>query len=141
MTTLMQQEALSAPEYVAQQFIENQSIITALAKKIEAVKPAFAFTIARGSSDHAASFAQYLLSTQLGIITASLPPSVISIYETSLNVKNALAIAISQSGASPDICETLQAARDRGAITVAIVNNTNSPLANIAEFVLPMLCN
>ena len=138
MTTIMQQEALSAPEIVAQQLIENQSIITALAKKINDTKPAFAFTIARGSSDHAASFAKYLFSTQLGIVTASLPPSVISIYDSKLNVKNSLAIAISQSGASPDICETLQAARDGGAITVAIVNNVNSPLENIAEFVLPM---
>lgn len=138
MTTLMQQEALSAPEHVAQQLIENQATISALAKRIQADPPPFAFTIARGSSDHATSFAQYLFSTQLGMITASLPPSVISIYESKLNAKNALAIAISQSGASPDICETLQAARDAGAITVAIVNNINSPLANIAEFVLPM---
>lgn len=134
----MQQEALSAPEHVAQQLLENQSIITQLAKKIQAVKPAFAFTIARGSSDHAASFAKYLFGTQLGLITASLPPSIVSIYESKLNVKNSLALAISQSGASPDICETLQAARDAGAITVAIVNNINSPLAQIAEFVLPM---
>lgn len=138
MMTIMQQEALSAPQHVAEQLIENQSIITRLAKKIQEVKPAFAFTIARGSSDHAASFANYLFSTQLGLITASLPPSVISIYGSKLNASNSLALAISQSGASPDICETLQAARDAGAITVAIVNNVNSPLAQIAEFVLPM---
>jgi glucosamine--fructose-6-phosphate aminotransferase (isomerizing) len=138
MMTIMQQEAITAAERVAQQLVENQSIITALAKKINDIKPAFAFTIARGSSDHAASFAKYLLSTQLGIITASLPPSVISIYDSKLNVKNSLAIAISQSGASPDICESLQAARAGGAVTVAIVNNVDSPLAKIAEFVLPM---
>jgi glucosamine--fructose-6-phosphate aminotransferase (isomerizing) len=139
MTTVMQQEALSAPEHVAQQLIENQATIIALTKRLQENPPPFAFTIARGSSDHAASFANYLLSTQLGMITASLPPSIISIYETKLNAKHALAIAISQSGASPDICETLQAAREAGAITVAIVNNVNSQLANIAEYVLPMV--
>lgn len=138
MMTIMQQEAISSPEHVAEQLIENQSIITQLAKKIRDLKPTFAFTIARGSSDHAASFANYLFGTQLGLITASLPPSIISIYASKLNAKNSLALAISQSGASPDICETLQAARDEGAITVAIVNNVDSPLAKIAEFVLPM---
>jgi glucosamine--fructose-6-phosphate aminotransferase (isomerizing) len=138
MLSIMHQEAASAPTIVARQFVENINIIKELVSYLKAHPPTFAFTIARGSSDHAAMFGQYLLMMETGIVTASLPPSIHSIYQCQLNVKNALAIAISQSGASPDICQSLQAAKDAGATTVAIVNTIDSTLASIADFVIPM---
>jgi glucosamine--fructose-6-phosphate aminotransferase (isomerizing) len=136
--TQMETEALEAPYIIANQLVENIAVIEAIAKKFHENPPAFAVTIARGSSDHAASFAQYLFANELGLVTASLPPSLSSIYKTELKLKGALALAISQSGASPDICASLEAAKKAGAITVAMTNNPESRLANIAEFVLPL---
>lgn len=95
-------------------------------------------TIARGSSDHAASFAKYLIETQLGWVTASQAPSIITTYHSKLNLHNALVIGISQSGKSPDLCQTLSVAKASGALTVALVNQVDSPLAEIAEFVVPL---
>jgi glucosamine--fructose-6-phosphate aminotransferase (isomerizing) len=138
MTTLMQQEASSTPEIINQQLTENISIIKSLVEHLKKNPPPFAYTIARGSSDNAAYYAQYLFATQTGLVTASLPPSINSLYHSQLQVKNALAIGISQSGASPDLCNSLQAAKEAGATTVAIVNKTNSVLAGIADFVIPM---
>jgi glucosamine--fructose-6-phosphate aminotransferase (isomerizing) len=134
----MQQEALQAPEVVNEQLCENMGVIKELVKCLKNKPPKFVYTIARGSSDHAAYFANYLFSTQTGLVTASLPPSINSLYHTKLHVGDALAIGISQSGVSPDICSALQAAKEGGATTVAIVNNVDSVLANIADFVIPM---
>lgn len=138
MTSKMIQEALSAPACVATQLSDNISIIRDLVKHLHANPPSFVYTIARGSSDNAAYYAKYLLATQAGLITASLPPSINSLYHSKLQVKHALAIAISQSGASPDLCSSLQAAKEGGATTVAIVNHTDSVLASIADFVIPL---
>lgn len=136
--TLMEEEALSAPRIIAEQFSQNKNLFQTLAKKLRENPPPFAMTIARGSSDHAATFAKYILETQANIVTASASPSVCTLYEANLNLKNALVIAISQSGQSPDIIETLLYAKKSGAVTVALVNKTDSPLAEIAEFVIPL---
>ncbi|MDR3490930.1 MAG: SIS domain-containing protein [Gammaproteobacteria bacterium] len=138
MSSHMHQEALSVPDLVAQQLSANYAVLTELAMRVHAQKPLFAMTIARGSSDHAATFAKYLLETQMGMITASAAPSVVTIYKTKLFLKNCLVIAISQSGESPDLTEMLSAAKEAGAITVAFVNQQDSPLAEIAEFVVPL---
>ena len=138
MSSLMQSEALTSPNIVATQLTKNKAIIQQIITHLQQCPPGFVFTIARGSSDHAAYFAKYLFAKQTGLLCASLPPSINSIYHSKLNVRNALAIGISQSGASPDICSSLQAAKQGGATTIAIVNHTNSPLADIADFVLPL---
>lgn len=138
MKSLMYQEALSAPACVATQLSENIAVVQDLVKHLQKNPPSFAYTIARGSSDNAAYYAKYLLATQTGLMTASLPPSINSLYHSKMQVKNALAIAISQSGASPDLCSCLQAAKEGGATTVAIVNHTDSVLASIADFVIPL---
>ena len=138
MISQMEKEALFAPEAIARQFAGNQQILQALAKRIHSASPRFAVTIARGSSDHAATFAKYLLETQLGLVTSSAAPSVVTLYEAKLQLRDALVIGLSQSGQSPDIAEMLQNARAAGAITVAFVNHSDSPLAHAAEFVVPL---
>ena len=138
LSSVMQAEALSTPNIIATQLERNASIMQQIVTHLKKRSPEFIFTIARGSSDHAAHFANYLFARQSGLICASLPPSLSSLYHCKLKVKNALAIGISQSGASPDICSSLQAAKEGGAITIAIVNNTQSLLANIADFVIPL---
>jgi glucosamine--fructose-6-phosphate aminotransferase (isomerizing) len=95
-------------------------------------------TIARGSSDHAANYGKYILETQLGLATVSAAPSIITLYDSPLKLDKALVIGISQSGQSYDICETMRYAKKQGAVTIALVNAIDSPLANIAEFVLPL---
>ena len=94
-------------------------------------------TIGRGSSDHAATYARYLVETRLGILTSSLSPSIFSVFKAPLSLRNTLCLAISQSGRSPDLLAAAGAARDSGAIVVALVNDPDSPLAEIASIVLP----
>jgi glutamine---fructose-6-phosphate transaminase (isomerizing) len=137
-TTIMEQEARQAPKVIAHQWQENHELIETICKKLKATPPAFAMTIARGSSDHAATFAKYLFETCLGIPVVSAAPSVLTLYGSKLQLKNALVIAISQSGKSPDLCEMMQMAKDSGAMTVAFVNETQSPLADIADHCLPL---
>ncbi len=136
--TQMEIEAKQSPECVAQQFKKNTTILNELAKKIKLDELHFAMTIARGSSDHAATYAKYLFETQLGLATVSCAPSIYTLYKAKLNLKNSLVVGISQSGKSEDICVAMQAAKDAGACTVALVNDINSPLANIAEFVIDL---
>src|SRR5690554_6694565 len=68
-------------------------------------------TLARGSSDHAATYAKYLIETRLGMLTSSAAPSVSSVYATHAHLRDAVLLAISQSGRSPDLLATLRAAR------------------------------
>lgn len=138
MKSVMEQEALQAPHVLATQFKKNQTLLEELSKRLQQAKPRVAVTIARGSSDHAATFAKYLLETRAGIITSSAAPSVFTLYRKQLLVKDCLVIGISQSGASPDVAEMLASARQNGAVTVAIVNQTQSPLAEAAEYVVPL---
>ncbi len=136
--TKMEMEARSTPQLIAEQLQDNVAPIAALVKRLRTNKPAFVMTIARGSSDHAATFAKYLFETQLGLVTASAAPSVASLYNSYLQLQNALVIGISQSGRSEDICDMMRLSRKAGAITVALVNHTDSPLAHSAEYVLPL---
>jgi glutamine---fructose-6-phosphate transaminase (isomerizing) len=134
----MIEEALQAPEAVAQQFSHNLSIWRDLCGRIHQIEVPFALTIARGSSDHAATFAKYLFETHLGLVTASAAPSVTTLYRGRQKLKNALVVALSQSGEGPDVCEVVASAREQGALTVALVNSPQSQLAKVSEYVLPL---
>jgi glucosamine--fructose-6-phosphate aminotransferase (isomerizing) len=136
--SVMEQEAVSTPLLLSRQFLENQYVLRELCSRINCYPPTFAMTIARGSSDHAATFAKYLFETQMGLVTASAAPSVVTLYDSKLKLNGSLVVALSQSGQSPDIAEMMVNARDAGAITVAFVNQTESPLASAAEFVIPL---
>jgi glucosamine--fructose-6-phosphate aminotransferase (isomerizing) len=95
-------------------------------------------TCARGSSDHAATFAKYLIETRTGVLTASAAPSVSSIYGVRQNLRDCLFLAISQSGRSPDLVSSAQAAKAAGATVVALVNTEDAPLAEVADHTLPL---
>lgn len=138
MQTIMEQEARESPKVVAEQLQENLQILQSLCARVKRAQPKFAVTIARGSSDHACTYAKYLLETKLGLVTSSAAPSVITTYCADLQLANALIIGVSQSGKSPDICAIMETARAKGAITAAITNNLNSPLAEAAEFIVPI---
>ena len=136
--TLMHAEAAQAADVVAAQFARNHDVVAALAADLRRNPPPFVVTCARGSSDHAATYAKYLFETQLGIVTASASPSVGSVYETPQQLRGALYLVISQSGKSPDLLRNAEAARDAGARVVALVNVEDSPLAQFADTVIPL---
>ncbi len=137
---LMLVEAREAPEVVRRQLAANRDAVQALVTALRSRPPAYAVTIARGSSDHACTVLKYALETQLALPVASLGPSVHTLYGTRLDLHGALVIAVSQSGASPDVVESVRMARTQGALTVALVNVEDSDLARTAEFVLPLHC-
>ncbi len=100
--------------------------------------PSVVVTCARGSSAHAATFAKHLIERHLGIPVAAAAPNIATIYHRNLHLKDQLFVVISQSGLSDDLIEMTAAARRAGALTAAIVNDPNSPLASASEIVLPM---
>lgn len=136
--TLMYREAHEAADVVARQFAANEAVVIALAQTLREHPPRFIVTCARGSSDHAAAYAKYVFETQLGIVTASASPSVTSVYAAEQRWQDALFIAISQSGKSPDLVRNAQAAKIAGARVIALVNVEDSPLAAIADTVIPL---
>jgi len=134
----MFREAAQAGAVVRAQLAGNAIAVTRLAKRLRDAPPRLAVTLARGSSDHAATFAKYLFETRLGLVTASAAPSVSSVYGVRQDLREALYVAISQSGRSPDLVASARAAREAGAHVIAIVNDESSPLAGIAETTLPL---
>jgi glutamine---fructose-6-phosphate transaminase (isomerizing) len=136
--SLMVSEARQAPEAVARLLEENEEACRHLGSRLRAHPPAFAVSCARGSSDNAATFAKYLFEIRLGLVTASVGPSVQSVYGAAPKFRDALFFAVSQSGRSPDLLHLAEAARADGALTLALVNDAASPLANICEVTLPL---
>lgn len=137
--TFMEKEAAQAPFIIEKQQTIGLNTLSQLLQKLSSQKPNFAATIARGSSDHAATFAKYAIETNLGLITASLSPSIHTLYKAQVNYKDSLVIGISQSGKSDDLVECMSHARKNGAITLSFVNEENSPLANESEYFIPLL--
>jgi glucosamine--fructose-6-phosphate aminotransferase (isomerizing) len=137
-STQMYCEAEQAPEVVRQQLAANSERLERLGERLRQLSPRAVVTCARGSSDHAATFAKYLIETRLNILTSSAAPSVTSVYEASPNLAGTLFLAISQSGASPDLLATVRAAKNAGAMVVALVNAESSPLAQAADFTVPL---
>jgi len=113
--------------------------VRAVAAEIALVRPRWIAIAARGTSDHAAVYAEYLIETHLGIPTGLAKPSVTTIYGASVDWSGGLVLAISQSGRSPDVVSVVTAARDAGALTVAITNDRSSPLALAAAHTLDCL--
>ncbi|MFL9914202.1 SIS domain-containing protein [Paraburkholderia fungorum] len=134
----MLKEALASAETVAAQLTDT-SRVEALAAKLAEQPRHVALTVARGSSDHAASYFASLTMSRLGVPVASLPMSVATLQQAPLQVRGQLALAFSQSGKSPDLVGTMEALRKAGALTVAAVNAPNSPLADACEFHLPLM--
>ena len=110
--TRMFREAGEAAEVVARQFERNAGVVRGLAQRLRASPPPFIVTCARGSSDHAATFGKYLFETRLGRVTASASPSVASVYAARPQVRDALFLAVSQSGKSPDLVRNAEIARE-----------------------------
>lgn len=110
--------------------------LRATAATLRELDPAYLITVARGSSDHAASYLKYASELLLGLPVASVGPSIASVYNAPLRVANTATLAISQSGKSPDIVRLTESLRHSGSHTIAITNETASPLAMGADATL-----
>jgi glucosamine--fructose-6-phosphate aminotransferase (isomerizing) len=134
----MARETHEAPEAVARLLGQEGAAIAALGRRLAGMDPPVVVTCARGSSDHAAHYLKYLLETALGVPVASVGPSVASVYGTRLRLRGAVVVTISQSGRSPDLVAFQAAARQGGALAVALVNDTTGPVAAEADVVVPL---
>lgn len=136
--TLMEREAAEAGAAVARMLAANRDAFAQIAARLRASPPAAVVTCARGSSDHAATYAKYLVETLTGVPTASAALSVASLYDAPVAPGNRLCLAISQSGKSPDLLATVEHQRKAGAFVVVMVNAEDAPLAALADVVIPL---
>jgi glucosamine--fructose-6-phosphate aminotransferase (isomerizing) len=134
----MFQEAAEAADVVRTQLARNAVALASLGGRLRLTPPRAVVTCARGSSDHAATYAKYLIEAYTGVLTSSAAPSVTSIYEAHSDLSNVLFIAISQSGRSPDLLTAMNAAREGGALTVALCNTPGAPLMELADVAVPL---
>jgi glutamine---fructose-6-phosphate transaminase (isomerizing) len=131
--TQMRQEILEVPTAVARLLDGSATDIRATAAALRTHDPQFLVSVARGSSDHAATYLKYASELIMGRAMASIGPSIASIYDRQLNLKGSACLAVSQSGKSPDIVAMTQAARTGGSLTIAMTNTHDSPLAQVAD--------
>ena len=136
--TRMFGEAGQAHLGVGKQLVESRMVIERICAKLRRQPPRAVVTCGRGSSDHSATFGRYLIESRLGLVTSSASLSITSVYAARQQLEGALYLAISQSGRSPDLLACVEAAKAAGAYTIALVNDTASPLAQLADEVLPL---
>jgi len=136
--TLMARETAEAPDVVRRGLVANRKTLADLGARLRARPPRAVITCARGSSDHAATYAKYLIETRTGVLTSSAAPSISSVYDARPDMGEVLCLAISQSGRSPDLLASVEAAKAGGALVVALVNVEDSPLAALADVVAPL---
>lgn len=123
---------------VISRIVLNRHAVAEVARRLDIGTAPLCVLCGRGSSGHAGVFLRYLIETRLHLPVSASAPSVITAFRKPLTLRNALFIVISQSGRSPDLVAATQSARALGARTVAIVNVVPSPVADAAEFVVPI---
>ncbi|MBK9604260.1 MAG: SIS domain-containing protein [Anaerolineales bacterium] len=128
---------------IAEQPERIKSLLASQRKNVERIAAAikkrdieYVFLAARGTSDNAGRYANYLLGAVNGLPLALATPSLFTYYKRPPTLKNALVVGVSQSGKSPDIVSVLEEGRKQGCLTLSITNETNSPLAQASDFVL-----
>ncbi len=131
-------EAREAPESVATQLAQDDTLYSAFGADLRSLPPSAVLTIARGSSDHAAHFMAYLIMARMGRLVTSLPMSLITLYQSQMQCEGLVSMAFSQSGQSPDLVAPTRFFRAGGARTAAFVNASPSPLADAAQWVFPL---
>ena len=136
--TRMLDEAREAPDAVARQLAADCERWQAFGRTLRQHSPASLLTIARGSSDHAAHYAAYLVMARLGRLVASMPMSLVTLYQSQIRCDGLASLAFSQSGQSPDLVGPTEYFRRCGALTCAFVNDPQSPLARAAEWLFPL---
>ncbi len=129
-------EIFEQPERLAQLLASQRQSVMQIADAIRQREICFAFLAARGTSDNAGRYANYLWGAVNHLPLALATPSLFTYYNQPPSIKNALVVGVSQSGQSPDIVRVLEVGREQGNLCLAVTNAPNSPLAQAADFVL-----
>lgn len=138
MKSLFEAEIHEQPESLTRLLEEGKPRAFEIAAAIRGFGPRFVMVAARGSSDNAARYGQYLFGVRNRLAVGLAAPSLFTHYDAAPHLEGALVLGISQSGQSPDIVEVLHRARGQGALTVAITNDPGAPLAEAAQHQLPL---
>ncbi len=129
----MAAEIAEQPEVLARLLASAPEQIMPVAQQLERRAPRFVLIAARGTSDHAALYAKYLVEVRLGLPAGLVSPSTLTLYGARPDLSDVAFLAVSQSGSSPDLVDSVTAARGCGALTVAVTNDAASPLFEAAE--------
>lgn len=134
--TQMRQEVLEIPSAVDRLLTNGATDIKRAAGALCERNPSFMISVARGSSDHVATYFKYASELLMGVPVASVGPSVASVYRRELNLAGSACISVSQSGKSPDIVEMARMAQASGSLSFAMTNDATSPLARVSDHTL-----
>ena len=134
----LRDEILEQPAAASRLLDAAEADFAPIADALRRRRPRFAVIAARGSSDNAGIYAQYLLAVRNRLIVALAAPSTITLYGARPDMADALVVGISQSGRSPDIIAVLDEGRRQGALTIALTNDAQSPLASAADHVIDL---
>lgn len=130
----LEQEIAEQPDVIRRLLREEAQNVAEIAMAIRDFDPIFVMIAARGTSDNAGRYAQYLMGIQADLPVALATPSVHTLYQSPPRLSRALVIGISQSGQSVDVTQVISDARQQGALTIGITNDPNSLLAQTAEY-------
>ncbi|MFN4009993.1 MAG: SIS domain-containing protein [Pannonibacter sp.] len=136
--THMATEVAEIPEAAARFLADARAPLADAASAMRSLDPHVIVSVARGSSDHASTYFKYAVELVAGVPVASVGPSIASIYGRTLKLKGAACVGVSQSGKSPDIVEMMRLAGEGGALTIALTNNSASPMAGVSAHTLPL---
>jgi glucosamine--fructose-6-phosphate aminotransferase (isomerizing) len=135
----VEKEVREQPEALARLLRNGRESVEGVAARVRAFGPRFVVIAARGSSDNTARYAQYLFGAHNRLAVSLATPSLFTYYEAAPSLAGALVVGVSQSGQSPDIVAVVESGRRQGALTLAITNRPDSPLALAAEHTVPLL--
>lgn len=138
MTSALAREIAEQPQVLAALWEQERVGIERIAGAIRDYAPRYVVIAARGTSDNAARYGQYLFGAHNHLSVALATPSLFTLYQSPPRLEGALVLGISQSGQSPDIVAVLDEARRQGALTLAVTNDPASPLAGAAAHLLPL---
>ncbi len=138
MTTLMQQEIFSEPSMMKRTIAACKPILPAINKAFKEKDITNIVTMARGTSDNAATVFSFVCPMVTGIKVGKYHPSLTTVYDCDVDMKNTCMVIISQSGMSKDTVAVMEKAIKNGAMTIAVTNNAQSPVAKNCDFHLFM---
>ena len=131
--SIMLKEIFEQPQAISNSLNKNKNQILKICREIKEFNPSLILLAARGSSEHACIYARYLFEVHCGIPTALAAPSVLTAYDSPLNLEKTLTIGVSQSGAALDVLEVINRTNKCGGITISITNTADSGMAKAAK--------
>lgn len=132
----MLREIHEQPQAIRETLEKEGPAIAEMAARLRDRQPRFMVLAARGTSDNAGTYMRYIFGAVNGMVTAPAAPSLLTVYDSRMQLDDAVVIGISQSGKATDVIEVLERSRELGALTLAVTNTAHSPIVQAAEFSL-----